>query len=191
LAPVLALVLALALPAPARGGVWCGSHSVGPGDTRAEVTARCGAPVDRVTWRVDVLGPGGGSRLVRRDAEWVYNRGPLHPLGIVRMADGIVTWAGSGNPGFSDTGRVDRRCRMGLFERGEVRARVRGLCGAPADVKAWTERRPGRGPSGGPERVHVRVEAWMYDFGRMHFTRTYTFENGRLARQESGDYGGR
>jgi len=37
----------------------------------------------------------------------------------------------------------------------------------------------------------VRVEAWMYDFGRMHFTRTYTFENGRLARQESGDYGGR
>jgi hypothetical protein len=35
----------------------------------------------------------------------------------------------------------------------------------------------------------VTVEQWIYDLGRTQFTRILTFENNRLARIETGDYG--
>jgi hypothetical protein len=185
-----ALTLGGLLPADPAAAMSCDGGPVSAGDTAAEVMARCGEPADRVAWRVDVPGPGGGTLLVRTDAEWVYNDGPAHALGIVTFRDGIVVRAESGSFGYREPSRpedfrVHRRCRMGTFSTGEVRARVRGLCGPPTRVDAWTERRPGRG------RVHVWVENWLYDFGPRHFTYTYTFENGRLVGAKSGDYGTR
>jgi len=163
------------------------------GDTAAEVAARCGPPADRVEWRVDVLG-GAGPLLVRTDAEWVYNFGPSHAMGIVDLRDGIVVHAESGSFGYREAERPedfrrDRRCHLGTFSLGEVRARVRGLCGEPTRTDAWTERRSRPGHRGPPERVHVRVETWVYNFGPLHLTYSYTFENGRLVRAKSGDYG--
>lgn len=184
-----------AAPVPAWA-LACHGGPVGVGDTAAEVLAHCGPPADRVEWRVDVLGPRGAPVLVRTDAEWVFNTGHFHPLGIVDLRDGLVTRVASGSFGYRvparpEDFRPDRRCRLGTFSTGEVRARVRGLCGPPSRVQAWTERRPGRGFGGRPERVHVRVENWVYDFGPRRFTYTYTFENGRLVRVKSGDYGTR
>jgi hypothetical protein len=191
-----ALALGGLLPADPAAAVSCGGGPVSEGDTAAEVMARCGEPDDRVTWRVDVPGPGGGTLLVQTDAEWVYNFGRTHAMGIVALRDGIVVRAESGSFGYRvparpDDFRVDHRCRLGTFSIGEVRALVRGLCGAPTRVDAWTERRPGAGRRGRAARVHVWVENWLYDFGPRHFTYTYTFENGRLVGAKSGDYGTR
>lgn len=194
---VVAAILAAGLPAPPEArAFYCGTKLVSPGDTRIEVRRRCGDPAQEETWRVDQLAAPIGpppsvvqTVAVHQDAEWLYNPGPTGLMQAVRFRDGLVLSVTSVGLGFRAGSRDLARCRMGTFDRGEVRAKIEALCGPPTDTLSWYDRRTRTSPFGDPERVHVRVQEWTYDFGRAHFVRTFMFENGRLVRVETGDYG--
>lgn len=190
-----ALALALATPAGLRAEA-CGSAFVSTADTEAEVRAKCGAPVQQESWRVDLLGRPAGPPpapvpviAVFRDAEWIYNPGPLHLLLSVRFRDGRVVASESLGPGFAPDRRDVDRCRSGLFDVGEPRVTIENLCGNPSDEESRTDHR-GRTAFGRSERVDVRVQGWTYDLGPRYFKQKFWFENGRLLRIETGDRGG-
>jgi hypothetical protein len=95
------------------------------------------------------------------------------------------------------------RCGTRLVAVGDSKYEVLWKCGEPAWVESWVEKRLepySIEPFSDGHRfylpnptiaavVYVMVEQWIYDLGRNHFTRTLTFENSRLARIETGDYG--
>lgn len=95
------------------------------------------------------------------------------------------------------------RCGTRLVSVGDSRYDVLWKCGEPAWVESWVEKRIepySIEPFSDGHRfylpnpsfatvVYVSVEQWIYDFGRTHFTRILTFENSRLTRIETGDYG--
>lgn len=194
--PIAAAALALGLlaAAPARGEV-CGGDFVSEGDTEAEVRAKCGEPDQEQTWRVDLLGEATGpppapvpAVAVFREAEWIFNPGPRHLLLAVRFRDGRVVRSESLGRGFVPGRRAMDRCRTGLFDRGEPRMTIESMCGEPMGTASRTAHRT-RTAFGRRVRVHARVEAWTYAFGRRFFSRTYVFENGRLIAIEPGERG--
>jgi hypothetical protein len=93
-----AVVSLLAVPANADA-LRCGTRLVTDGDTRAQVEARCGAPVD-ITRRTRLAAPivwrhgrpyrvGDGAIEVEIE-EWTYNLGPQRFMRRVRFEDGLV-----------------------------------------------------------------------------------------------------
>jgi hypothetical protein len=95
------------------------------------------------------------------------------------------------------------RCGTRLVAVGDSKYEVLWKCGQPTWVDSWLEKRVepyAIEPFSDGTRfylpnpslatiVYVTVEQWVYDLGRNHFVRTLTFENSRLARIETGDYG--
>ena len=95
------------------------------------------------------------------------------------------------------------RCGSRLVAVGDSRYEVLWKCGEPAWAESWLEKRVepySIEPFSDGYRfylpnptiatvVYVTVEQWIYDLGRNHFTRTLTFENSRLVRIETGEYG--
>lgn len=96
------------------------------------------------------------------------------------------------------------RCGSYLVDVGSPRAEVKAKCGDPSDIYERTEYRITDGAlrqrilddrvvtdelirSG--RVVPVHIEEWTYNFGPSRFVRYLTFENGRLARIETGGYG--
>jgi hypothetical protein len=88
-------------------------------------------------------------------------------------------------------------CQNRLVVVGDVPARVRGLCGDPADrverVVYRTNAVQVRGPGGvvytDVITVGVFVQQWVYDFGPQRFMRELVFEDGRLSRINTLGYG--
>ncbi len=88
-------------------------------------------------------------------------------------------------------------CQNRLVDLGDPAARVRSLCGDPADVSTRVEQRSvtvhRRAPNGivvsDTVSVAVTVERWLYDFGPQRFMQELTFEDGRLRRVEALGYG--
>jgi hypothetical protein len=78
----------------------CGTKLVTEGDTRGEVLARCGEPVDIITqrsvFRRPMIWAHGRPYYIGRDfievpvESWVYNFGPNKLMRRVRFEDGIV-----------------------------------------------------------------------------------------------------
>jgi len=95
------------------------------------------------------------------------------------------------------------RCGTRLVVVGDSKYEVLWKCGEPSWVESWLEKRIepySVEPFSDGQRfyipnptfatvVYVTVEQWVYDLGRTRFTRVLTFENNRLTRIESGDYG--
>ena len=75
-------------------------------------------------------------------------------------------------------------CRNGIVSRGDIIAEVLKKCGPPAQRNQREE-----------TRVETRainivaVDEWIYNFGPNEFMYSIRFENGRVARIESHDYG--
>jgi Protein of unknown function (DUF2845) len=97
--PLAALLLAgLILATPAQA-FRCGSRIITEGDTRAEVRAKCGEPVDvdrRSVWRRPVVWLHGRPYFASSDQveipieSWVYNLGPQKLMRRLRFEDGRV-----------------------------------------------------------------------------------------------------
>lgn len=101
------------------------------------------------------------------------------------------------------TGAQAFRCGSRLVEIGDSKWDLLNRCGQPAWVEEWMEKRwqpyysepfsSGRrfyvSPPVFSEFVYVTVQQWFYNFGPTQFTRILTFENNRLTRIETGDYG--
>jgi Protein of unknown function (DUF2845) len=91
------------------------------------------------------------------------------------------------------------RCGTRLVYVGDPEARVRALCGEPAQVASRTETRSTwqsrRGPSGAAGgaaySVTIQVDVWTYDFGPQRFMQELTFENGVLRAMRDLGYGTR
>lgn len=106
-------------------------------------------------------------------------------------------------PGSGDVAASDLRCGSRLVSIGDHRFDVLRKCGEPAHVETWEEVRVKRNlllsSPLTPEqelilqsplsRELVIIEEWQYNFGQNRFIRYLRFENGRLKRIETGDYG--
>lgn len=101
------------------------------------------------------------------------------------------------------------RCGSRIATIGDSRGSVRMKCGEPTSIEVHYEKRvqrdffrdlfPPRGAERQRERekyreplfveVYVEVEEWTYNLGPTNFIRYLTFENGRLADIDVGEYG--
>jgi len=92
------------------------------------------------------------------------------------------------------------RCGTRLVVAGDAPYQVRTVCGNPDDVQQRTEQRTVRRAVTLPCRIgycqslvedsiSINVEEWTYDFGPQRLVQYLTFENGRLVRVHSGNYG--
>jgi hypothetical protein len=94
-------------------------------------------------------------------------------------------------------------CGNYVISRGARQSDVERKCGRPTYVQRWDEERIKRDyyqniPAQTPEELsqqplflkeYVPVEEWTYNFGPTRFIYYLRFENGRLTRITSGDYG--
>ena len=95
------------------------------------------------------------------------------------------------------------RCGVRLISEGDYKAKVLAECGEPDHVEIWEEERIYRyyyKPED-DQRLHrnylkpryvkdyIIVEEWTYNHGRYRFMDHIRFENGRVRKIESGDYG--
>jgi hypothetical protein len=94
------------------------------------------------------------------------------------------------------------KCGSYIVAIGDRAYDVLNKCGDPANVETWQEVRargdidpwtvePGRRYYIGPlfAKELITVEEWQYDLGPNRFMRYLRFENGRLTRVTTGDYG--
>ena len=98
---------------------------------------------------------------------------------------------------------ISLRCGVRLISEGDFKAKVLAECGEPDHVETWEEERICRyhyRPGGDyryqddylkPRYVkeYILVEEWTYNHGRYRFMDHIRFENGRVRKIESGDYG--
>jgi hypothetical protein len=92
-------------------------------------------------------------------------------------------------------------CKNRIVSSGDSTYQVRSICGEPDATTRRVEMRTVRHnvpvpcPGGGrcwtsvERTIEITVDEWTYDFGRQRFIQYLTFENGRLARVQSGSYG--
>ena len=95
------------------------------------------------------------------------------------------------------------RCGTRLITEGDVKSKVLAECGEPDHVEVWEEERVYRYYYLPEEdfryydnhleprylKDHVIVEEWTYNHGRYRFMDHVRFENGRVRKIISGDYG--
>lgn len=79
-------------------------------------------------------------------------------------------------------------CRSGIVSRGDLMAQVIKKCGEPAQKFQREEARVSRGKRH-TDFEKVTVDDWTYNFGPNEFMYSIQFENGRVERIESLDYG--
>ena len=95
------------------------------------------------------------------------------------------------------------RCGTRLISEGDYKAKVLAECGEPDHVETWEEERVYRyyykpyddnqdyEPYLEPRYIkdYIIVEEWTYNNGRYRFMDHIRFENGRVRKIKSGDYG--
>jgi hypothetical protein len=101
----------------------------------------------------------------------------------------------------SSASASDFRCGSGIISPGDRKFDVIRKCGNPDNVEVREEVRikrdlgahlflPGEEPRGFLfAKELVTVEEWEYNLGSGRFIRYLTFENGRLIKITTGDYG--
>ncbi len=81
-------------------------------------------------------------------------------------------------------------CGNRLVTEGDDQYRVLRACGEPDYSDTFFVTETHRHYRRGPEYfVDVRVDRWVYDFGRLRFVRHLEFRNGRLVDIKMGDRG--
>ena len=186
----------------------CGSSLVEMGDRKYEVRQLCGEPLfiekwtdETVLYHIGKKRPGDVniSRIsTAQIEEWTYNFGPMSFLRFLRFVNGKLRKIEDGIKGFSgEMPQVSDRSGCGSrISRGDRKVEVLVKCGEPdmrelfgEDRISTTLGRLKRERIFQRHDLKVEVEEWTYDFGPLSFLFFIRFENGRVARTESGDYG--
>ena len=81
------------------------------------------------------------------------------------------------------------RCGNRLVSLGDNKAEVLIKCGSPAWKDAWTDQVIDNVNTANALRVSTQRERWVYNFGHNSFLRFLLFENGKLVKITTGDYG--
>ncbi len=98
---------------------------------------------------------------------------------------------------------ISLRCGVRLITEGDYKAKVLAECGEPDHVEVWEEERVYKYYYQPQEdyryyddyleprylKDHVIVEEWTYNHGPHRFMDHVRFENGKVRRIVSGDYG--
>lgn len=191
----LALLLAAApLLAPSEAqALRCGTDLIDVGDTRAEVRAKCGEPLDvarRVvtqTIRQRVAAGAAVMRTVSTVVEtWTMNFGPQKLMQEITFANGQVQHIRTLDRGFREDrlGGLDRPVRLG-----DTPSQVRSAWGAPTDTSRRVEDRTVAQRlddlTAAATTVSVEVEVWIFNFGPRRFMRQVTFVDGRVESVET------
>jgi hypothetical protein len=97
---VLVLALSLLAASPAFAALRCGVKLVSEGDTRSEVSAKCGEPTEIITqksvFRRPVIWTRNGPYFIGEDfievpvEAWIYNLGPNKLMRRLRFEDGVL-----------------------------------------------------------------------------------------------------
>lgn len=97
----LLIALALCVGSPAFAALRCGTKLVSEGDTRGEVSAKCGEPTEVVTlksvYRRPSVWSGGRPYYIGEDfveiacEAWIYNLGPNKLMRRLRFEGGVLT----------------------------------------------------------------------------------------------------
>ena len=172
----------------------CGTYLIDTGDTRAEVRARCGDPVD-VAVRIDQRTVHNGRRVagvvVSRTVSaviesWTLNFGPQRFMVRIQFVDGRVSAIETLGRGFSPDQLGTRAYDVRL---GQSPSRVRATWGEPTET---TSRIVQNAVTAAPidgvvqtAQTTTQVETWVYNFGPRRFMRRVTFEDGRVVRIET------
>jgi hypothetical protein len=95
------------------------------------------------------------------------------------------------------------RCDSYLISSGASQSEVLRKCGEPGSIASWDEERIKRDtykniPVQSPDelsqepllvREYIKIEEWEYNFGPLRFIYYLRFENGKLVKITSGEYG--
>lgn len=186
----------------------CGSSLVELGDRKYEVLKLCGEPLFIERWTDETVLFAVGKKKsgdvniahisTAHIEEWTYNFGSTSFLRFLRFVDGRLRRIDLGSKGFD--GRlpaVRDRSRCGsLVSPGDRKIEVLMKCGDPDVVEYFGEERIltalerlKRDRMFQRHELQVQSEEWTYDFGPGAFLLFIRFENGRIARVQSGDYG--
>ena len=89
----------------------------------------------------------------------------------------------------AETGSLS--CSGGIVSLGATTGEVVNKCGQPTSSTQREDKRVEGGPRTSRDRTitAVTVDDWIYNFGPNQFQYRLLFENGRVARIESLDYG--
>lgn len=174
----------------------CGTYLIDSGDTKAEVRARCGEPVDvavRVEQRVAhrVVGASANRVVVSNGVSyviesWTLNFGPRRFMVRIEFVDGLVRDIETLGRGFPPEQLGTRAYDVRL---GQSPGRVRATWGEPSErstsvVQNAVTATPIEGVVQTAQTT-TQVETWIYNFGPRRFMRRVTFEDGRVVRIET------
>jgi len=203
--PIL-LCLNLFLSAGPAVALECGGRFVSSGDRKYEVRSACGKPVLVQKWQEelvvfepvveDALEQLRSSRVVNIE-EWTYNFGPRRFLYFLRFENGQLTRIDSGPYGFDAASGLIPADPEGcgrFIEPGQRMVEVLRYCGAPVSKDSIEDLRTvsigdAKTRILQKQKVLVRKEEWVYDFGSSRFVFFVTFENGRVTAVEDRGYG--
>jgi hypothetical protein len=176
-------------PAASDTSIRCERGLVRLGDLTVDLLGKCGPPTLRersTVWNdtVAVNAAQGVGALERRSTEverWTYDFGPSRFLMIATLCNGRITSIERGSYGYGLPRGVElpapkvSRCDPALLRPGDTKVDALGRCGPPAASSSWMD--------------VVPVEQWIYNLGPDQFLRIVRFEEGRVAKVETGGYG--
>lgn len=202
-----ATLLWLPLSAVADGSFRCGSGLITVGDSKLDLLGKCGRPALEeqqpreagASYRDRESGSGWRQRSLGTVERWTYDLGTGSFTQVVTLELGKIVridqgGRGYGLPALGPPPRLPRaRCEPSALREGDTTFDALARCGEPAVREARTEERTfvQALPNGVRERIgrSVLVEVWIYDFGPRTLARHVVFEDGKIARVETGSYG--
>lgn len=181
----------------------CGKKLVELGDKKVEVLIKCGEPVLEEKWQEKVIVYHDFQRQIIKGKalhydveEWTYNFGSNRFLYFLRFVNGKLSNIEEGFRGYdgplplrttkSDCGR--------RVEVGDRKIDVLLKCGRPTFTEKKKEDQfhsifSERDKIFEERQYDVTFEEWTYNLGPNNFIYFIEFENGKVRKIESGDYG--
>jgi len=158
---------------------YCGDKIVAPGDSRANVLAKCGEPA----WREMREEARTEAYLLNKTPvnfvtteEWVYNFGSHQFLHFLRFQGDRLAEVETGGYGYDDRD-FGRNCGNGRnISLGDRKLEVLVKCGEPME-----------GAGGGG--ALVESDEWTYNFGPESFMYFVKFRHGKVYDVRTGGYG--
>jgi len=176
-----------------QGGVpetrkfYCGDKIVAPGDSRANVLAKCGEPAWR-EMREDAITetylPDKTPVNFVTTEEWIYNFGSDQFLRFLRFQGDRLAVIETGDYGY-DNRDFGGNCGDGRnISLGDSKLEVLVKCGEPSKNAGETEKNAAGG-GGAP----VESDEWIYNFGPERFIYIVKFRRGKVYDIRTGGYG--
>jgi hypothetical protein len=158
---------------------YCGDKIVAPGDSRANVLAKCGEPAwreMREDARTEAYLPDKTPVNFVTTEEWVYNFGSHQFLHFLRFQGDRLAVVETGGYGYDDRD-FGRNCGDGRnISPGDRKLEVLVKCGEPME-------------SAGGGGALVESDEWTYNFGPERFMYIVKFRYGKVYDVRTGGYG--